>query len=278
MDVRHATHPDQVAGFDTGQLRAHYLVDDLFPVGRVAAVYSHEDRLVLAGTVPEPGSPVRLPTFDQLRSEFFLQRREAGVINVGGPGTVTVDGTEYALGNKDCVYIGRDAHEVTFATAGTDSERARFYLVSTPAHTTYPTEVARLADVAGARLGGQEGANARTLRRYIHDGGIASCQLVMGVTILEPGSMWNSMPCHTHDRRTEVYLYTDVPAEARVVHLMGEPQQTRNLIVADGQAVISPSWSIHCGFGTSNYAFVWAMGGENKAFEDMDELDVTELL
>ena len=281
MDVRHPTHPEQVPGFDTEQLRAHYLVEDLFPSGRVAAVYTHQDRMVLAGTSPEANAPVTLPAFDPLRAEHFLARREAGVVNVGAPGTVTVDGTEYELGDKDCLYIGRGARDMTFATQPESGDgsggRARFYLVSTPAHTSYPTAVARLADTEGERLGGREGSNERVIRRYIHENGIRSCQLVLGVTVLEPGSMWNTMPCHTHDRRTEAYLYTDLPADARVVHLMGRPDQTRNIIVADGQAVISPSWSVHCGFGTRSYAFVWAMGGEDQTFDDMDHVAVTEM-
>ncbi|NYI06607.1 5-dehydro-4-deoxy-D-glucuronate isomerase [Allostreptomyces psammosilenae] len=282
MEVRHATHPDQVPGLDTEDLRRHYLVENLFPTGRIRAVYTHTDRMVIAGTTPAPGEPVELGTFPPLRADHFLQRRELGVINLGGPGTVTADGTEHALDTKDCLYLGRGVREVAFATAqpptGTPAgPPARFYLVSTPAHTTHPTRLARHRDSTGIRLGTADGANIRTLHRYIAADGIPSCQLVMGVTVLEPGSLWNTMPCHTHDRRTEIYLYTDLPDDHRVIHLMGRPDRTRHLVVAGDQAVIAPSWSVHTGAGTHAYAFVWAMGGENQAFDDMDHVTIPEL-
>lgn len=273
MEIRHATHPDQVRGLDTAGLRAHYLVEDLFPADRVRAVYSHHDRTVVGGVAP--AAPVRLEAFDPLRSEYFCERRELGVVNVGGPGSVEVDGTRHELNHQDCLYVGRGARDVVFSSDGPGG--ARFYLISTPAHETHPTRLARLKETAGLRLGGAEGSNDRTIYKYIHADEILSCQLVLGVTVLEPGSMWNTMPCHTHDRRTEVYLYFDLPADQRVVHLMGRPDETRNIIVANEQAVISPSWSVHTGFGTANYAFVWAMGGENQAFDDMDQVAVHEL-
>ena len=287
MEIRHPTHPDLVRGLGTEELRAHYLVEDLFPAGGIRAVYTHHDRVVVAGIAPGPGAPVALPAFDPLRSEFFLQRREAGVVNIGGPGRVSVDGQEHALGHADCLYLGRGTRDVAFATDATDATDAageadaagdaRFYLVSAPAHEAHPTRLARLAGAAGIHLGGQEGANDRTIYQLVHAGGIRSCQLVLGVTVLSPGSMWNTMPCHTHDRRTEIYLYFDLPADHRVVHLMGRPDQTRNLIVADAQAVISPPWSVHCGFGTASYAFVWAMAGENQAFDDMDQVAIRDM-
>jgi 4-deoxy-L-threo-5-hexosulose-uronate ketol-isomerase len=269
MEIRHATHPTQVGGFTTADLRAHYLVEDLFPADRVRLVYSHQDRTVVGGV--EPDSPVRPDPPDPLRSDYFCERREAGVVNVGGPGSVSVDGTDHDLAHGDCLYIGRGAREVVFGPGGC------FYLVSAPAHTEFPTTLSRLADVAGTRLGGAEGSNDRTIYKHIHADGVRSCQLVLGVTMLEPGSMWNTMPCHTHDRRTEIYLYFDLPEDHRVVHLMGRPDETRNIIVADRQAVISPSWSVHCGFGTANYAFVWAMAGENQAFDDMDHVAIPSL-
>lgn len=275
MEIRHPTHPDQVRGFSTDDLRAHYLVEDLFPADRVRAVYSHHDRTVVAGTAPAPGTAVALPAFDPLRAEYFLQRREAGVVNVGGPGTVTADGTAHRLENKDCLYLGRSTREVVFASDG--PEPARFYLVSTAAHADHPTRLTRYAESQGIPLGSPEGSNERTLHRFIAADAVPSCELVMGVTVLSPGSMWNTMPCHTHDRRTEVYLYTDLAPDHRVVHLMGRPTETRNIIVSDGQAVISPSWSVHCGFGTRSYAFVWAMGGENQAFDDMDHVAIPDL-
>ncbi|MCG5211808.1 5-dehydro-4-deoxy-D-glucuronate isomerase [Streptosporangium sp. KLBMP 9127] len=266
MQVRHATAPDQVAGMDTEALRRRFLVTEMFAPGEVRLAYSHEDRIVVGGAA---GS-VRLPDPAGLRAEHFLERRELGVVNVGGPGTVTVDGVAYDLAPRECLYAGRGSREVSF-------DGDAFYLVSTPAHATFPTAKATLDDAEPVRLGGQEGSNDRTIYKYIHAKGIQSCQLVLGVTVLEPGSMWNTMPCHTHERRTEVYFYFGLPPGDRVVHLMGRPEETRNLIVADRQAVISPCWSVHCGFGTRNYAFVWAMGGENQAYDDMEPVAIGEL-
>jgi 4-deoxy-L-threo-5-hexosulose-uronate ketol-isomerase len=273
MEIRHATHPSQVRSFGTEDLRRHYLVEELFPADRVRAVYSHQDRMIVGGVAPtsETG-PVALPAFDPLRSEFFCQNREAGIVNVGrGAGVVSVDGIEYELSHGDCLYVGRGSRDVSFGEGG------RYYLVSTSAHADHPTTLSRISEVEGTRLGGPEGSNDRTIYRHIHTGGVRSCELVLGVTVLEPGSMWNTMPCHTHDRRTECYLYFGLPEGQRIVHLMGRPDETRNIIVADEQAVISPSWSVHCGFGTASYSFVWAMGGENQAFEDMDHVAVTEM-
>ncbi|MBO0871198.1 MAG: 5-dehydro-4-deoxy-D-glucuronate isomerase [Micromonosporaceae bacterium] len=274
MQTRYATHPQQIAGFDTEDLRSQYLVENLFPTDHVETVYSHEDRLVLGGVAPLSGNRVRLAAPAQLGAEHFLQRREAGVVNVGtAPGTVTVDGTAYELAPRDVLYIGRGAQQVEFDGTG----EAAFYLVSTPAHTSHPTRHATLADAAPVSLGAQRTSNERTIYKFIHDEGIRSCQLVLGVTVLAEGSMWNTMPAHTHQRRTEVYLYFGLDEQQRVVHLMGEPHRTRNLIVADRQAVISPCWSVHCGFGTTSYAFVWAMGGENTDYGDVLPQPITQL-
>jgi 4-deoxy-L-threo-5-hexosulose-uronate ketol-isomerase len=274
MHTRYATSPQQIPAFDTDALRSHYLVEDLFPSDRVETAYSHEDRLVVGGVAPRAGTPVRLESPEALRAEYFLQRREAGVVNVGtGTGVVDVDGTKYELAAKGVLYIGRGARDVSFAGTG----EAAFYLVSTPAHASHPTRRATLADATPVSLGEQRTSNERTIYKFIHDEGIQSCQLVLGVTELAAGSMWNTMPAHTHVRRTEVYLYFGLDPDQRVVHLMGEPQQTRNLVVADRQAVISPPWSIHCGFGTANYAFVWAMGGENTDYGDVVPAPITEL-
>lgn len=272
MEQRYATNPAQVPGFTTQDLRDTYLIEEVFVPGEVKVVYTHHDRIVLGGAVPD-GTPLALPTFDELRAEFFLANRELGVVNVGGPGTVTADGETYDMPNGACLYVGRGTRDVVFAGDG-----AQFYLFSAPAHTTYPTTLA-LPDQGTVReLGDQLTSNRRTLTQYIHENGIQSCQVVMGVTRLHPGSMWNTMPAHTHDRRTECYLYFDVPADARVIHLMGEPTETRHLVVADRQAVISPSWSLHSGVGTAAYSFVWAMAGENKSFDDMDSVPPTALL
>lgn len=274
MRTRFATSPQQVPGFDTDALRSHYLAENLFPSDRVELLYSHEDRLVVGGVVPPAGTPVPLASPDELRADFFLQRREAGVVNIGtAPGVVRVDSTDYELAPKDVLYLGRGARDVSFAGTGD----AAFYLVSTPAHASHPTRSATLAEAAPVSLGEQRTSNERTIYKFIHDEGLQSCQLVLGLTELAAGSMWNTMPAHTHQRRTEVYLYFGLEPDQRVVHLMGEPRQTRNLIVADRQAVISPCWSIHCGCGTASYSFVWAMGGENTDYTDVVPAAITDL-
>ena len=238
-----------------------------------AGALGEGESLILGGVRPAPGAPVPLTTAGPLRAEHFLDRRELGVVNVGAPGAVEVDGSTYQLGTKECLYVGRGARDVVFHGTGDTA----YYLVSTPAHEQHPTRAATLADAEPVRLGSVEGSNERTIYKYIHAAGIRSCQLVLGVTVLEPGSMWNTMPCHTHERRTEAYFYFDLPDEHRIVHLMGRPDQTRNIIVADREAVISPCWSVHCGFGTRNYAFVWAMGGENQAYDDVEVVAIPDL-
>ena len=279
MEQRYATSPDQLPLFGTEELRTRFLVEEVFVAGQVTAVYTHHDRVVLGGAVPA-GSELRLPTFAELRAEYFLANRELGIINVGGAGTVTADGEAYGLPHGACLYIGRGTRDIVFADADAgadDRGGAQFYLFSAPAHTTYPTTLV-LPDQGTVReLGDQVTSNRRTLTQYIHENGVQSCQIVMGVTRLHPGSMWNTMPAHTHDRRTECYLYFDVPADARVIHLMGQPAETRHLVVADRQAVISPSWSLHSGVGTAAYSFVWAMAGENKSFDDMDSVPAVTL-
>ncbi|MEV0621445.1 5-dehydro-4-deoxy-D-glucuronate isomerase [Nonomuraea sp. NPDC050404] len=278
MDVRPATAPDQLPGMTTAQLRARFLVEDLFSPGAARLVHSHEDRIVVGGVL----GPATLPAPPWLGAGFFLERRELGVVNVGAtPGTVRADGRAHRLEPRECLYVGRGVADVSFGEGA-------FYLVSTCAHADLPTTRATLEDAEpvrlggreGAepvRLGGREGANERTIYKYVHAKGIQSCQLVLGVTVLEPGSMWNTMPCHTHERRSEVYLYFDLPPQERVIHLMGRPDETRNLVVADRQAVISPYWSVHCGFGTRSYSFVWAMGGENQAYDDMESVAIGSL-
>ena len=274
MELRHATNPDQIPGMDTTELRARYLVPGLFVAGTVQAVYTHEDRVVLAGITPAE-APIAMPTYPEIRSEFFFAHREAGIVNVGAAGTVVVDGTEYALAAGACLYVGRGAREVTFA--GAAEGEARFYLFSAPAHTSYPTVLTEPGGGNVRELGEAVTSNRRTLNQYIHENGVRSCQVVMGVTTLHEGSMWNTMPAHTHDRRTECYLYFDLPADARVLHILGKPQETRHLVVGNDEAIISPSWSVHSGVGTSAYSFVWAMAGENQSFDDMDTFPVAEM-
>ncbi len=277
MEIRHNTHPTQLASFDTTQLRKHYLVENLFQPGEIHTVYSHADRVVLGGAAPLPGKPLRLPAYESLRAASFCERRELSVIPVSGSGKVTVDGTSYDLGHRDCLYVGRGAVNVEFSAAQGATEAPHFYLFSTPSHAAFPTAVARYADVEVLRLGNRATSNVREIRKFIHAAGIRSSQLVVGVTTLAEGSVWNTMSPHTHDRRTECYLYFDLPPEHRVVHLLGEPKETRNLLVANEQAVVSPSWSIHSGAGTHSYSFVWAMGGENQAYDDMNAVAVTDL-
>lgn len=274
IEQRYATHPGDIPRMDTAQIRERYLVEDLFVPGQVRGVYTHHDRVVLVGITPTDG-PLALEGFAEIRSEQFFEHREAGVVNVGGSGSVDVDGERHALAHGACLYIGRGAESVTFSSD--EGDEARFYVVSAPAHTAYPTTSVAPGQGTVRELGDPLTSNRRTLNQYIHENGIRSCQVVMGVTTLHPGSMWNTMPAHTHDRRTECYLYFDLPEEARVIHLLGRPDETRHMTVADQQAVISPSWSVHSGVGTSAYSFVWAMAGENQAFDDMDTFPVSDM-
>jgi 4-deoxy-L-threo-5-hexosulose-uronate ketol-isomerase len=271
VQTRHPTHPDELAQLPSSVLRERFLVDDLFAAGEVRLAYSHHDRLVIGGAVPA-GHSIGLPSPPQLRAETFLDRRELAVVCLAGSGTVVTDDGKYPMGSRDVLYVGRGATGVTF-----EGEDARFYLVSAPAHAAHPTTLARRDDVEAVHLGDQAHANVRTIRKYIHADGVSSCQLVVGITDLAEGSVWNTMPCHTHERRTEVYLYFGLDGSERILHLCGQPDATRSIIVANEQAVISPPWSVHCGAGTANYAFVWAMGGENLAYDDMEVVAKEEM-
>lgn len=275
MELRHATNPAQIPTFDTAALRGHYLVDNLFSPGELRATYTHEDRVVLAGAVPVE-TPIAMTSFDQLRTETFFERREAGIVNVGGSGKITVDGETYEMTKGSCLYVGRGAADVQFASDNA-AEPAAYYVFSATAHASYPHTLTRAGEGTRKELGSSETSNERTINQYIHADGVKSCQVVMGVTELKTGSMWNTMPAHTHDRRTECYLYFDIAPEHRVVHLLGEPTESRHLVIADREAVISPSWSLHSGFGTGSYSFIWAMAGENQAFDDMDHVQPYEL-
>ncbi len=257
------------------ELRAAFLVDDLWQAGECTIRFVELDRAALGGVIPASG-PIALPNPPELAADYFLERRELGVLNIGGAGTVRVDGAAYALANRDGLYVGRGSRAVLFASDD-PATPARFYLVSYPAHAAYPTAHVTPGEVYSAELGSQEGANRRTLRRYFHPEGVQTAQLVMGVTTIAPGSVWNTMPPHTHARRTEVYLYFDLPPDAVVFHMMGEPTETRDLIVRDGDVALSPGWSIHAGVGTAAYTFCWAMGGENQAFGDMQGVAMAQL-
>jgi 4-deoxy-L-threo-5-hexosulose-uronate ketol-isomerase len=274
MQQRYATNPAQIPGMTTADLRDTYLLPDVFAPGEIRLTYTHHDRIVLGGAVPA-GGELALTGYPEIRSETFLEHRELGIVNVGGEGTVTADGETYTLVTGACLYLGRGVRDITFADAA--DAGAQFYLFSAPAHTTFPNALVAPGEGTVRELGDQVTSNRRTLNQYIHENGVRSCQIVMGVTTLHAGSMWNTMPAHTHDRRTECYLYFDLPEDARVVHLMGEREETRHLIVADRQAVISPSWSLHSGVGTAAYSFVWAMAGENQTFDDMDAAPITHL-
>jgi 4-deoxy-L-threo-5-hexosulose-uronate ketol-isomerase len=267
--------PARVQQMTTEELRQAFLLEQLFSPGRISLVYLDVDRAVIGSAIPTAAA-LTLETDDALRSAFFAERRELGILNVGGKGTVAAADKTFEMDNLDCLYIGRGTRDISFRSAD-GAKPAQFYIVSYPAHQTYPTAAAKKSEAQALQLGSQTTCNQRTLYKYIHPAGIKSCQLVMGFTVLAPGNAWNSMPPHTHMRRSEVYLYFDMPPEARVFHFMGKPQETRHFVIADRQAVVSPSWSIHCGAGTAGYSFCWAMGGENQVFDDMDPAPVATL-
>lgn len=275
MEVRHAVHPDHAKAMDTAALRGHFLMEDLFDGPGAKLVYSFYDRLIVGGAVPQ--KPVSLEADPAIiGADFLLQRREMGVINIGGPGKIDVDGTEHVMSPRDGLYIGMGAKDVTM-TSDDASDPAVFYMVSAPAHTEYPTTHVSFENAAPVTLGEDVTSNKRTIRKYFHPDGVQSCQLVMGMTTLAPGSIWNTMPVHTHQRRMEAYLYFDIADDNVVFHFMGPADETRHLVVRERQAVLSPSWSIHAGAGTGAYTFIWGMAGENQTFTDMDHVAMGEL-
>ncbi|WP_405292356.1 5-dehydro-4-deoxy-D-glucuronate isomerase [Algibacter sp. Ld11] len=274
-EVRYAASPQDVKSYDTTRLRDEFLIDNLMSPDEVNLVYSHYDRFISGSAVPVK-EELKLESIDPLKADYFLERRELGIINIGGAGTVTVDGNVYELGHKEALYVGKGNKEVVFASKSAN-EPALFYLNSTPAHKAYPNKKIGINDVEVVQLGDPKTANARTLRKYIVNSVVDVCQLQMGMTELKPGSVWNTMPAHVHDRRMEVYFYFDVPEEQAVCHFMGQPQETRHIWMQNNQAVISPAWSVHSGSGTSNYTFIWGMAGENLDYGDMDHCKITEL-
>lgn len=276
MQMRYPSHPEKVKTFTTDQLRDEFLIPTLFSDDQLTLVYSHIDRIIVGGAAPVNGTVALTANPKDLGADFFLQRREVGIINVGGAGTVSVDGTAYAMAKCDGLYVGMGAQNVEFASDDS-ANPAHFYLTSTPAHMNYPTTHIAISSAAPAHLGSIANSNERTIYKYIHPDGVKSCQLVLGLTLLEPNNMWNTMPAHTHARRMEVYFYFDISAENVVFHLMGQPDETRHLVIRNEQAVISPSWSIHAGMGTGNYTFIWAMAGENQTFSDMDAVPMSQL-
>lgn len=286
MELRTVVSPKDVKFYTTQRLREEFLIQELFMPDEIKLVYSHVDRIITGAATPASKTLV-LTAGDELRAEYFLQRREMGVINVGGAGVITIDGKQYELAYKDGMYIGMGARDISFSSKD-GSNPAKFYINSAPAHKAYPTILIKpegepgegiviVKDENKVELGSLEESNHRVICKYILPGQVESCQLVMGMTKLAPGSVWNTMPCHTHDRRMEVYLYFEMPEDAFVMHYMGEPDETRHIIMRNEEAVISPSWSIHAGSGSQAYTFIWGMVGENQAFDDMDAVAMKDL-
>ena len=275
MQIYQAISQRESQSFDTEQLRENFLIETIFQKNEISLSYTHYDRVILGGVMPTD-TEIVLPTYDNLKSDYFLERRELGIINVGGNGEILVDGTSFLLSKLDALYIGKGSKTITFKSVNAESP-AQFFLLSAPAHQEYPTQKMSKEEASPVSLGTVETANERTIYKYIHRDGIKSCQVVMGLTVLKTGSVWNTMPAHVHDRRMEAYLYFDVNSEHRVFHLMGNPQNTRHIVVANHQAVLSPPWSIHSGAGTANYSFIWGMAGENQDFTDMDFANIVDL-
>ena len=275
MDIRYSANQKDVKRYTTEELRKEFLIENLYQPDQVVAVYSHVDRMVTLGCMPvskQVSIDQGIDIWKNFGTSYFLERREIGIFNIGGSGKITVDGTVYELGYKDCLYITRGAKEVYFSSDDS-SKPAKFYMVSAPAHCSYETRLIKIADAAKKPLGAMETSNKRVINQFI----LKTCQLSMGMTVLDPGSVWNTMPAHTHERRMEVYMYFEVPEDQVVFHMMGEGDETRHIVMRNEMAVISPSWSIHAGAGTSNYTFIWAMGGENQAFDDMDTIAIPDL-
>ena len=279
MDIRYSCNQHDFKRYTTEEIRKEFLIETLFVPDTVQAVYSHVDRMVTLGIMPvqeKVSIDKGIDIWHNFGTEYFLERRECGMFNVGGPGKVYADDNTYELGYRDCLYLTRGAKSVCFESED-PAHPAKFYLVSAPAHCSYENRLIKIEDAAKRHIGALETSNKRTINQFIHPSVLKTCQLSMGMTVLEPGSVWNTMPAHTHERRMEIYFYFEVPENNVVFHMMGEGQETRHIVMQNEQAVISPSWSIHSGAGTSNYTFIWAMGGENQAFDDMDEIPTTEL-
>jgi 4-deoxy-L-threo-5-hexosulose-uronate ketol-isomerase len=275
MEIRFQNSPKETSQMDTQELRSNFLIENLMQPDKLKLVYSHYDRMIVGGVVPV-AKKISLPNEAELRANYFLERRELGIINVGGKGTITADGKEYEIEKLECVYLGKGTKAVSFSSVS-KKEPAHFYLLSVLAHHTYPNKKMTKKQAVPVNLGEAATSNKRTIYKYIHNDGIKSCQLVMGLTVLEDGNVWNSVPPHTHTRRMEAYFYFDVQPAHRVMHFMGEPQQTRHLLLANEEAAISPPWSMHFGCGTASYGFIWGMAGENKEFTDMDPAPIATL-
>jgi len=275
MEIRFQSSPKETAQMSTRELRDNFLIQDLMQPAQIKLVYSHFDRIIVGGVVPT-SLAIDLPNEEELKAKYFLERREIGIINIGGKGTVSADGMDYIIDKLECVYLGKGTQHVTFSSQDAN-QPAKFYLLSVPAHHNYQNKMMTKAEAAPVHLGDISTSNKRTIYKYIHNEGIQSCQLVMGLTVLEDGSVWNSVPPHTHTRRMEAYFYFDVKEEHRVMHVMGEPQETRHLMIANNEAALSAPWSMHFGVGTASYGFIWGMAGENKEFSDMDPVAIVYL-
>jgi 4-deoxy-L-threo-5-hexosulose-uronate ketol-isomerase len=279
MDIRYSCSPNDVKRYTTDELRREFLITGLYVPDKVTAVYSHVDRMVTVGIMPvsrKLSIDDGIDVWKNFGTHYFLERREAGIFNLGSNGTIEADGKTYELCYKDCLYITKGTEKVFFSSKDS-SQPAKFYMVSAPAHTSYETRLIRIADAAKRPVGDPATSNKRTINQFIHPNVLKTCQLSMGLTELESGSVWNTMPAHTHERRMEIYTYFEIPEGNIVFHFMGQGQETRHIVMNNFDAVISPSWSIHAGAGTSNYSFIWAMGGENQEFDDMDTIPPCEM-
>ena len=275
MNIRYANHPQDSKKYTTKELREHYLVEEIFKANEISLTYSHVDRIIFGGVMPVD-KVLKLEAGKEMGVSYFLERREMGVINVGGQGSIILDGVGYELKAQDGIYIGMGVKSIEFKSQDQENP-AKFYINSVPAHKSYPTVKIDINEASPVRLGDNSTLNKRTIYQYVHQNVCESCQLLMGMTILEEGNAWNTMPCHTHERRMEVYFYFNMEEDTRVFHFMGEPEETRHLVVKNEEAIISPSWSIHSGVGTSNYTFIWGMCGENQTFDDMDAVEMSRL-
>ncbi|QTN26328.1 5-dehydro-4-deoxy-D-glucuronate isomerase [Rhodoferax sp. AJA081-3] len=277
MQIRQPVHSEHAKTLDTESLRRHFLVEDLFVADNVTLTYSQIDRIIVGGIMPvSTGVTFAAELGKHTGTDFFLQRRELGLINIGGAARVVVDGVNYDVGAREALYVGQGARALEFFSMDA-AQPAKLYFNCAPAHVAYPHRKVTLAEASPETLGSAQTSNRRTIYKFLVPDVLPTCQLLMGMTQLEPGSLWNTMPCHTHDRRMEVYFYFDMNADAAVFHMMGEPTQTRHLVVRNEQAVISPSWSLHSGVGTQAYTFIWGMVGENQVFKDMDHVPMTTL-
>ncbi|QUW24059.1 5-dehydro-4-deoxy-D-glucuronate isomerase [Sporosarcina sp. Marseille-Q4063] len=275
METRYANHPEEIKTYNTDELREHFLVEKLFEAGKVHLTYTHVDRMIFGGVTPA-NEELTIKLDKELGVTYFLERRELGIINIGGDGSVVLDGEEIKMDRRDGLYVGRGTKEVLFRSDDANNP-AKFYINSAPAHHTYPTTKIDINNIKPLEMGEPGTLNERKIYQYVHPNNCESCQLQMGLTMLQPGSVWNTMPCHTHERRMEVYLYFDMEPETRVFHFMGQPDETRHLVMKNEQAAISPSWSIHTGTATNNYTFIWGMCGENITYDDMDHVAMEDL-